>query len=266
MGGGASSVEKNLARDCEVYGRMKSIIPIEWEGDPRIVEHYMPPTFPITVNIDEKMMELCRSSWALILSGKAEGMKNSMQEGKDGIVLFYDEFFYRLFKRARVFLDVFPDIAKRGEVLMKALGFLLRLSGDNSVIENTKLYYLGRSHRYKPTVRPWMFSVYMTTCLETLMYWLGTDADAQVGKCWTSICSYALIRLLRAYLKERVIHNEYYQNYEIHAVSKIMEQSVYTAQASCRSQVMFSQMADSQHGASEFIPIEDDEPVAAAAQ
>jgi hypothetical protein len=76
---------------------------------------------------------------------------------KAGIVLFYDEFFFRLFKRAKIFLDIFPDVAKRGEVLMKAIGFLLRITGEDDARENTKLYYLGRSHKYKTLVRPWMF-------------------------------------------------------------------------------------------------------------
>jgi hypothetical protein len=60
------------------------------------------------------MMERCRYTWGLVMDGSAEGMKNN--QDRAGIVLFYDEFFFRLFKRAKVFLDIFPDAAKRGEV------------------------------------------------------------------------------------------------------------------------------------------------------
>ncbi|CAM9302215.1 unnamed protein product [Phaeothamnion confervicola] len=222
MGGGASAPLR-----CEVVPQFKSLIDIEIETDSKIVNHYMPPTFPLTSVINETVMKRCRDSWKSILDGSAEGMKT--QAGKAGIVLFYDEFFFRLFKRARVFIEVFPDLAQRGEVLMKALGFMLRISGTREdANETAKLYYLGRSHRYKTGVRPWMFSVYITTCLETIMYWLGAEADHEVGWAWTNLTAHVVRGLLQSYLKDTCIPIEYNQNYQLEASNLIMTQSVHS--------------------------------------
>ncbi|CAM9435867.1 unnamed protein product [Chrysoparadoxa australica] len=193
------------------------------EQNTGVVAHYMPPTFPLEAYLDPIMMMRCRTSWEKIMAGTADGMGS--HAGKDGIVLYYDEFFFRLFKRARVFLDIFPDPAKRGEVLMKALGFMLKLEGDDGLVENKKIFYLGKSHRFKSQVRPWHFSVYVETALETLMFWLGGDADVETGEAWTCLVSYTLKRLLQAYLVDQVVPNEFYQNCEIEAMRKIMTQS-----------------------------------------
>ncbi|CAM9302143.1 unnamed protein product, partial [Phaeothamnion confervicola] len=179
----------------------------------------IPSTFPLDARMEEGMMERVRHSWGLVVDGSADGMKAHMD--KAGVVLFYDEFFFRLFKRARVFMDVFSDPGKRGEVLMKAIGMMLRIQGTNSERENQKLFILGKAHRFKGQLRPWMFSVYMTTCLETLCFWLGSDADVDTGAAWTSVAAYVLKRMLLAYLPGMVVPNEYYQNSDIDAVRKI---------------------------------------------
>lgn len=210
---------------------------VDLERNMAIVSHYMPPVLPIEATMDGTMMPLVNKTWQLIVAGTADGMRR--HQNKSGIVLFYDEFFFRLFKRARVFLEVFPEPAKRGEVLMKALGMLIRIEGKNSKQENQMLFYLGRGHRYKSALRPWMFSVYMTTCLETLMFWLGTDADLEVGNAWTCLTSYVLKRMLIAYLPGKVVPNEYYQNTNIDAVRLIVQQSVHS-----RLSVQGSEMPD----------------------
>ncbi|CAM9101263.1 unnamed protein product [Chrysoparadoxa australica] len=233
MGAGGSAVKAQLSHQGTLTQQQKKQkaqatfnIDVTLEPNAGIINHYMPPTFPLDVVMGDDMMDLVRRTWTLIMDGKADGMKS--YPNKAGIVLFYDEFFFRLFKRARIFLDIFPEPAKRGEVLMKALGMMLRIEGTNSEKENTKLFYLGRAHRYKTQLRPWMFSVYATTCLETLVFWLGGDADLETGEAWTCLCGYVLRRMLMAYLPDMVVPNEYYQNFEIHAVRKIVQQSMHS--------------------------------------
>jgi hypothetical protein len=81
------------------------------------------------------------------------------------------------------------------------------------------------------------------------MFWLGNDADDKVGRAWTNLCGYVLRRLLRAYLRDRTIPNEFYQNYDIEAVRKIMAQSQHSraGMSQAQSQMMLSQMSQKEH-------------------
>ncbi|CAM9204782.1 unnamed protein product [Phaeothamnion confervicola] len=221
------------------------------EKDTSLVEHYMPPTFPLEAFLDPLMMEKCRVTWGMIMAGTAEGMRAHAHTGRAGIVLFYDEFFFRLFKRAKVFLDIFEDPVKRGEVLMKAFGFMLRLEGDDNETEKRRCFYLGKSHRFKGKVRPWHFSMYIETALETLVFWMGSDADVETGEAWTCLVAYTLRRMLEAYLVDRVLPNEWFQNVEIDAVRKILTQSVHSKQTSQGGGSQYSSQGASQLGLSE---------------
>ncbi|CAM9531227.1 unnamed protein product, partial [Heterosigma akashiwo] len=193
------------------------------------IAHYLPPTFPIQSLVTPQMMEMAGKTWELLTSGTANGMAD--QVGRSGVVLMYDEFYFRLFKRARRFEEIFPSVQKRAEVMLKAVEFLLALKGDDHVSEKKRIYFLGRAHRFKQSVRPWHFSVYAETFLETLMFWLGSDSNAAVGEAWTNIFAYTVRRMLQAYLINRVIENEYYQNSDIDAVRKINAQSHYSQSA-----------------------------------
>jgi len=206
-------------------------VAFEYEGIPVTnndvyISHYLPPTFPIESVVTAVSLEHCSNTWNLISLGTAQGMGN--QIGRSGVVLLYDEFFFRLFKRAKVFEDIFPSVQQRAEVLLKGVEFLLGLNGSDSPQEQKRLLYLGRAHRFKQRVRPWMFSVYAETFLETLMFWLGSDANSSIGEAWTNLYSYALRRILTAYLVNRVIENEFYQNSDIEAIRKINAQSNYS--------------------------------------
>ncbi|CAN0054641.1 unnamed protein product, partial [Heterosigma akashiwo] len=190
------------------------------------IAHYLPPTFPIQAHVSPQMIETAGRTWELLTNGTANGMVD--QIGRSGVVLMYDEFYFRLFKRARRFEEIFPGVQKRAEVMLKAVEFLLALKGDDSIAEKKRIYFLGRAHRFKQSVRPWHFSVYAETFLETLMFWLGSDSNAGVGEAWTHIFAYTVRRMLQAYLINRVVENEYYQNSDIDAVRKINAQSHYS--------------------------------------
>ncbi|CAM9420358.1 unnamed protein product, partial [Heterosigma akashiwo] len=200
-------------------------IPVE-SSNSMYVEHYLPPTFPIEAIVTTAMMENTNRTWELLSSGQAQGMAD--QVGRSGVVLMYDEFYFRLFKRARKFEEIFPSVSKRAEVMLKGVEFLLALAGNDSVAEKKRIYYLGRAHRFKQSVRPWHFSVYAETFLETLMFWLGSDSNAAVGEAWTNLFAYTVKRMLQAFIVNRVIENEFYQNSDIDAVRKINAQSHYS--------------------------------------
>jgi hypothetical protein len=136
----------------------------------------------------------------------------SASQGRSGIVLFYDEFYFRLFQRAKVFREIFPNMQKRGEVLTKAFGYMLKLKGDNGLGENMALARLGHDHQFKSAVRPWHFPAYCEVALEVLMFWLGTDATVETGEAWTMLITYVLQRVLGTFLIGKVDGDEFYQN------------------------------------------------------
>ena len=179
-------------------------------ADQGVIAHYMPPTFPLEIFLTQTHLDACRRTWKLIVTGQANGMQAS--QGRSGIVLFYDEFYFRLFQRAKVFKNIFPNMQKRGEVLTKAMGFMLKLTGDNSQEECLKLATLGHEHQAKTDVRPWHFPSYCEVALEVLMFWLGTDATIETGEAWTVLIAYVLQRMLGTFLIGKTDRNEFYQN------------------------------------------------------
>jgi len=226
MGSAVSSPQKRSPTP-----QLVTNVVFEYEGIPISnnnvhISHYLPPTFPIESVVTSMTLEKCTKTWNLISLGAAQGMGNTI--GKSGVVLMYDEFFFRLFKRAKIFEDIFPSVQKRAEVMLKGIEFILGLTGNDSPQEQKRLFFLGRAHRFKQSLRPWMFSVYAETFLETLMFWLGSDANSSIGEAWTNLYAYALRRILTAYLVNRVIENEFYQNSDIEAIRKINAQSNYS--------------------------------------
>ncbi|OQR86551.1 hypothetical protein ACHHYP_10423 [Achlya hypogyna] len=187
------------------------------------VQHYMPPQFPIIPRLTKDRVQTCMRTWELVQSASTEKMK---QYGKPGIVLFYDEFFYRLFERDTTMALVFPNTKQRGEVLIKALTFILGVRADAPAdVENVKnsCRFLGHRHRTFMKVRPHHFATYAMTLVEVVMYWLGDMASHDVGQAWSNTTGFILRYLLEPYLFSRTDPYELYQNTTIAAVREITE-------------------------------------------
>lgn len=174
------------------------------------ISHHLPATFSLECVVSAEHIVACRRTWQLILSGQAKGMEVHKQQCLSGIVLFFDEFYYRLFQRAQPIQEAMPSLKNRGEVLTKAVGLILRLRGDDSLGENASLARLGLLHQSYKGVRPWHFSIYSEVLLEVLLYWLGSDATIEVSEAWITLLAYALNRILRTYLIGMIDKNEYY--------------------------------------------------------
>ncbi|ETV98336.1 hypothetical protein H310_09032 [Aphanomyces invadans] len=195
------------------------------------VQHYMPPQFPLLPVITKVRLQLCLRTWEMVQSAATDKMK---QYGKPGIVLFYDEFFYRLLERDATFGLVFVNVKQRGEVLIKALTFMLSMRADDpSDVANmqNRCRFLGHKHRTYSKVRPHHFAAYTMTCIEVIMYWLGDDASPQVGEAWSNVVGFVLRYLLEPYLYCRTDPYELYQNTTIAAVREIQESSAQAASA-----------------------------------
>ncbi|KAF0720540.1 Aste57867_259 [Aphanomyces stellatus] len=187
------------------------------------VQHYMPPQFPLLPVVTKARMDLCVKTWDMIRHATTDKMKSY---GKPGIVLFYDEFFYRLFQRDTTFQVVFSNSRERGEVLIKALMFILSMRAENEgTIESMKnrCRFLGHRHRGFSKVRPHHFAAYTMTCIEVMMYWLGAEASPLVGEAWSNVVGFVLRYLLEPYLYCRTDPYECYQNTTIAAVREITE-------------------------------------------
>ncbi|CAK4241716.1 unnamed protein product [Aphanomyces euteiches] len=182
------------------------------------VQHYMPPNLPIRPVLNAAYIMECNRSWKLIVTANTDVMR---KYAKSGIVLFYDEFFFRLFQRDFTLEDVFPDIAIRSEVLVKAVSFILKSSSDDPRRVISRCNFLGSRHRSFTGVRPHHFALYTSTMIEVIMYWLGEYASADVGAAWSNLAGFFLLHILEAYLSEKVDPFESYQNVVIGAVDEI---------------------------------------------
>ncbi|KAH9116732.1 hypothetical protein LEN26_009306 [Aphanomyces euteiches] len=171
----------------------------EWDGEfrrpiacPDHYHHFMPPNMPLCPVYDVAHVALCNHTWKTICKAGTPKMK---EYHKEGIVLFYDEFFHRLFQRDPGFNEVFPGIRKRIEVLIKAMKFLLNDSGVPELQVRDRCRNLGYRHKSIPLVRPHHFATYASTFVEVAMFWLDTEATPNVGEAWSNVIGYNLKRV-----------------------------------------------------------------------
>ncbi|EQC31685.1 hypothetical protein SDRG_10848 [Saprolegnia diclina VS20] len=191
--------------------------------------HYMPPNMPLFPVYEPSYHATCARTWKSLCMGSTPKMQSYH---KDGIVLFYDEFFHRLFQRDPSFTDVFPGIRKRIEVLIKALKFMLPETNATSPIDVMhRCRHLGHRHRTIKKVRPHHFAVYTSTLIEVAMFWLDNEATPDVGEAWSNLVGFHLKFMLQAYLHENVVPSEWSQNVTIptaHTIARKKSSTVLT--------------------------------------
>jgi len=188
------------------------------------VEHYIPPTFPLNPVVLPFHKLKIEQSWQLIEQDKAAGL-SSGTGGRSGLVFFFDEFYFRLFQRSKAFYDFFgTNIKKRSEILLRIIQFLVSLDFGDRVTVDTQLYFLGKAHT-KRAIRPWMYSVFTETMLETLMFVLGEDGTYEVSMSWTFVITYIMKRMLTEALKGQILELEFSANYSTKGFSTIEKNS-----------------------------------------
>ncbi|RHY35116.1 hypothetical protein DYB32_000368 [Aphanomyces invadans] len=172
-------------------------------------QHYMPPNMPMCPTYQDNYVKECNRSWKIICKAATPKMKSY---NKDGIVLFYDEFFHRLFQRDPGFEDIFPGIRRRIEVLIKAMKFLLNDSGAPEATAIERCRNLGHRHRSIPKVKPHHFAAYASTFVEVAMFWLDIEATPDVGEAWSNLVGFNLKYMLQSYLYNIVNESDWNQN------------------------------------------------------
>jgi len=174
-----------------------------------IVQHYIPANLPIQPVLQAAYVADCNRTWKHIVTATTDKMK---EYGKSGFVLFYDEFFFRLFQRDITFAEVFPSIKRRAEILVKALTLMLKANTENVAQLMNRVRYLGHRHRSFPKLRAHQFASYSTCVIEVMMYWLGEHATPDVAEAWSHLVGFFLKHILESFLADRVDPFESYQN------------------------------------------------------
>ncbi|EQC32432.1 hypothetical protein SDRG_10171 [Saprolegnia diclina VS20] len=207
-----------------------------YERCPRsIVHHYIPANLPMMPLFTAAYVSDCNNTWKYILGSATDRMKEFR---KSGIILFYDEFFFRLFQRDSTFQEVFPDVKRRGEILIKALTLMLKCSTEDNARLVNKIRYLGHRHRFFPKIRAYQFATYTSTMIEVLMYWLGELATPDIAEAWSNVVCFFMKHMLESFLTNRVDPYESYQNTIIEhmrALSEIEQDDASNKPSSSRS-------------------------------
>jgi hypothetical protein len=87
---------------------------------------------------------------------------------------------------------------------------VLQFKEDNE--ENAlTLYMLGKSHAHK-AIRPWQYSVFIQTLVNTISSRLGTAASSKVMEGWVNLFAYVLKVMLPPAIKDQVVEAELYIN------------------------------------------------------
>jgi len=163
-------------------------------------------------------------SWKLIEESTASGLAAGTG-GRSGLVFFFDEFYMRLFQRSKAFKDFFgTNIKKRSAILLRIIHFVLALDFSDKVTVETQLYFLGKAHA-KRAIRPWMYSVFTETMLESLMFVLGEDATYEVSLSWTFVITYIMKKMLTEALRGQILEMEFSANYITKGFSDIAKNS-----------------------------------------
>mmetsp|Transcript_27622 Transcript_27622/g.35698 ORF Transcript_27622/g.35698 Transcript_27622/m.35698 type:complete len:334 (+) Transcript_27622:37-1038(+) len=177
------------------------------------IQHYIPPTFPLHPMVTKHHLKAINKTWKLIREGTAEGLTKGTG-GKSGIVFFFDDFYFRLYQRSTEFSDFFGgDLRKRGEVLLRITQYIASMDISDRRQLDKDLELLGKTHAHvKRNIRPWMYSVFVETLIESLMYCLGENGTYESSLSWTFALAYILEKMLQKALKGRLMDFEFNAN------------------------------------------------------
>mmetsp|Transcript_14118 Transcript_14118/g.14740 ORF Transcript_14118/g.14740 Transcript_14118/m.14740 type:complete len:277 (+) Transcript_14118:58-888(+) len=176
------------------------------------VAHFTPASFPLVPVINKHVNKLCTSSWNNLVEQEFEGENGTKIAG---ITIFYHEFYKRLamFDNKGMFEAVLSrhsgslnKVAVKGAILVRIIKFVLSIQEDNEEVQ-LSLYVLGKSHQQKQ-IRPWQYSVFIETLLNTLASQLGVGATADVMHSWVNLFAFVLQSMLPPAIEGLTLANE----------------------------------------------------------
>lgn len=182
-----------------------------------ILSHYTPPNFPMIPMISPSVAETCRESWKIIMDS------TSVEDGvtTTGVTLFYHEFYNRLALEDNTgeFEAIITrnmgghmnnQMVAKGAILMRIIKFVLLIDSD-SPQHRKSLVDLGKSHA-KKGIRPWQYSVFINTLIQTISTMLGTAASNIVMESWVNLFAFVIRAMLPYAIKNHVDEREIFIN------------------------------------------------------
>jgi hemoglobin-like flavoprotein len=164
------------------------------------IAHFTPASFPLVPVINRQVNKLCTASWNTLVDQEFQGEGGTLVSG---ITIFYHEFYKRLaiFDSKGMFEAVLTrhsgsanKVAAKGAILVRIIKFVLSITEDSEETQ-LSLYVLGKSHQQKH-IRPWQYSVFVETLLNTLAFQLGCAASADVMYAWVNLFAYVMKLML----------------------------------------------------------------------
>jgi hemoglobin-like flavoprotein len=176
------------------------------------VAHFTPSSFPLIPTVNKTTSHLCAASWAII---EGQSIKINDYDMISGMAAYYSEFYDRLeqFDSTGKFDAVLSrnskaedQISAKGAIILRIVKFVVRLDPESPQNEMV-LYMLGKSHLQK-AIRPWQYSIFVQTLLNTIASRLGTDATSEVMEAWVNLFAYVMQGMLPAAIKGQVVETE----------------------------------------------------------
>jgi hemoglobin-like flavoprotein len=177
-----------------------------------MVAHFTPSSFPIIPTVNAQSSLLCTESWAKIV---AQSVKVDEHSQISGMTAFYNEFYERLqmFDSSGKFDAVLSrhsggqnQIAAKGAIILRIVKFVVRIQHDSKQ-NGMLLYMLGKSHSQK-AIRPWQYSIFVQTLLNTISSRLGREATSDVMEAWVNLFAYVMQGMLPPAIRGQVVETE----------------------------------------------------------
>lgn len=196
-----NSNEKGSNPGAKAEDHSSATVPLEI-----LVAHFTPSTFPMIPIINQRTASLCEESWRfLVNSGSTDEFGNITS----GVTLFYNEFYERLGQidsngKFESVLAKFGQnkIAAKGAILIRIVKLALSIQHDSKQA-HTMLFMLGKSHS-KKGIRPWQYSVFTQTLLNTIASRLGIKATNDMMEAWVNLFAFILAAMLPPSIKGSV--------------------------------------------------------------
>lgn len=201
--GDVDQTQDNFKSNCS--------IPIEI-----LVAHFTPTSFPLFPVVSSDTCKSCQDSWNLIIGKECSdefGNKTS------GITGFYREFYDRLEVldsggRFEAVLGRHTSgdnkIAAKGAILIRIIQFVLQIEKDSKEVQFT-LYMLGKSHSQKG-IRPWQYTTFLQTLLQTIASRLESNATNAVMEAWVHTFAFVMKSMLPPAIQGSVVETELHVN------------------------------------------------------
>lgn len=177
-----------------------------------MVAHFTPSSFPLIPTVNAQSSLLCTTSWAKIVSQCVQVDRHCTISG---MTAFYNEFYERLqmFDSSGKFDAVLSrhsggqnKIAAKGAIILRIVNFVVRIQGDSKA-NAMLLFMLGKSHS-KKAIRPWQYSIFVQTLLNTISSRLGREATSDVMEAWVNLFAFVMQGMLPSAIRDQVVETE----------------------------------------------------------